>query len=599
MPSGGSGGSTRDAGSADVPATSDTAITLDSNTLDGGSGTVAQQCLTGLVNPFATMAPNWANWSSSSCSSVAAADGSLVLTQHEPCSAASPNAIAGLAAPNVLCGDFDVQVDFAVTGLVSGVTGGIFASMRAHDQTVTTNGMTIERYAAEYPIPSSQSYQNYKSYTTNQGDDATSVFVPTTDVTGRFRLTRAGTTVKSYYWKTGAPDGQWVLVNTATLTNTPWVLVLYEGDNSAANKGPAPYSVTFSNLLISGSATNPSVLPVVIDAGVVDATINHESGASGGGGYDGGAGDVAGEASTDGGGGAGQTATMFLPDTLNNVVYRFTITPSADPTLTTTIPVTLGNTATVGSSGELFVAAYSAAGTIYRFLSPLSTPVANGTITGVGLNFPENMRFVDDELWVLNSGLSTTETQNIVRFAFDAQGNATVAGIVQTTGLIGADRGMLWNQTTRDLYVTQCAPVNTIQHLRVAPDLTVTALTPVTGNGLNNPHGMVITSWGELLVANAGGSTSVNGTTLLRFSLDAQGNATATGTVTGNSLNGPIGLALAPWGELYVINAADATIARFTFDTSHAAIPNGHFDLGVATQQPTQGLGVAWVTIVP
>jgi hypothetical protein len=78
------------------------------------------------------------------------------------------------------------------------------------------------------------------------------VFVPTTDVTGRFRLTRAGTTVKSYYWKTGTPDGQWVLVNTATLTNTPWVLVLYEGDNSAANKGPtAPYSVTFSNLLVT------------------------------------------------------------------------------------------------------------------------------------------------------------------------------------------------------------------------------------------------------------------------------------------------------------------------------------------------------------
>ena len=276
-PSGGSGGSTPDAGgadvaatsdtatAADVAATSDTATALDSDALDGGggTGTVPQQCLTGLVNPFAAMAPDWANWSSSSCSSLAAAAGSLVLTQNEPCSVASPNAIAGLASPNVLCGDFDVQVDFAVTGLVAGVTGGIFASMRANDPTVTTNGMTIERYAAEYVVPSSQSYQNYKSYTTNKGDDATSVFVPTTDVTGRFRLTRAGTTVKSYYWKTGAPAGQWVLVNTATLTNTPWVLVLYEGDNSAANKGPAPYSVTFSNLLVT--------FPGATDAGTTDA----------------------------------------------------------------------------------------------------------------------------------------------------------------------------------------------------------------------------------------------------------------------------------------------------------------------------------------
>jgi hypothetical protein len=177
----------------------------------------------------------------------------------------------------VLCGDFDVQVDFAVTGLVSGVTGGIFASMRAHDLTVTTNGMTIERYAAEYPIPSSQSSQNYKSYTTNLGDDATSVFVPTTDVTGRLRLTRTGTTVKSYYWKTGTPDGQWVLVNTATLSSTPWVLVLYEGDNSAANKGPtAPYSVTFSNLLMtSPGATDAGTIgrdaPIALDAAQIDS----------------------------------------------------------------------------------------------------------------------------------------------------------------------------------------------------------------------------------------------------------------------------------------------------------------------------------------
>ena len=273
----GGAGNTGDGGegtSVDAPTTSDTATALDSNALDGGSGTVAQQCLAGLVNPFAAMAPDWANWSSSSCSSLAAAGGSLVLTQNEPCSAASPNAIAGLAPPNVLCGDFDVQVDFAVTGLVAGVTGGIFASMRANDPTVTTNGMTIERYAAGYLPLSSQSYQNYKSYTTNKGDDATSVFVPTTDVTGRFRLTRAGTTVKSYYWKTGAPDGQWVLVNTATLTNTPWVLVLYEGDNSAANKGPtAPYSVTFSNLLVTfpGAIDAGTGIAPVADAGDSDA----------------------------------------------------------------------------------------------------------------------------------------------------------------------------------------------------------------------------------------------------------------------------------------------------------------------------------------
>jgi len=79
--------------------------------------------------------------------------------------------------------------------------------------------------------------------------------------------------VKSYYWKTGAPDGQWVLVNTATLSSTPWTLVLYEGDNSAANKGPtAPYSVTFTNLLMTspGATDAGTGISPVADAGASD-----------------------------------------------------------------------------------------------------------------------------------------------------------------------------------------------------------------------------------------------------------------------------------------------------------------------------------------
>ena len=79
-------------------------------------------------------------------------------------------------------------------------------------------------------------------------DDATSVLLATSDTTGRLRITRTGTTVTSYYWKVGATDagtGQWVLVKTATLTSTPWVVLLYAGDNSAVGAGPAA-AVVFS-----------------------------------------------------------------------------------------------------------------------------------------------------------------------------------------------------------------------------------------------------------------------------------------------------------------------------------------------------------------
>ena len=267
-----------DAGTGTAPAVdagTDTAPVVDAGTdtdTGTGGGTAASQCLAAFVNPFAAMTPYWADWSSSTCGSITASNGNLVLARNEPCSAPSPNVIAGLNQPYVLCGDFDVQADFAVAGLVAGVPGGIFASMRANDPAVTTNGMTIERYAAAY-LPSSYSYQNYKSYTDNKGDDTTSTLVPAADVTGRFRLTRSGTTVKSYYWKAGTPaagDGQWILVKTATLTSTPWVLVLYEGDNSAASAGPAPYSVTFTNLLVTfpGAAGTGTVLGP--DAGASD-----------------------------------------------------------------------------------------------------------------------------------------------------------------------------------------------------------------------------------------------------------------------------------------------------------------------------------------
>jgi hypothetical protein len=287
---------------------------------------------------------------------------------------------------------------------------------------------------------------------------------------------------------------------------------------------------------------------------------------------------------------------MFLHDSLNNVVYRYTISPGADPVLTTSIAVNLPGAVAVRSTGELFVTEYSAASPLSRFLSPLGTPVPNGTIANVGVRFPQEMRFVDDELWVLNSAdhACSSEAQDIVRLAFDAQGTASAVGTVQT-GLVGANRGMLWNPATRDLYVSQCYPVDTIQHFRVATDHTVSTLAPITANGLSNPHGMVITSWGELLVANYG--VPSGGMTILRFLLDSQGSATANGTITGNGMNSLQGLAFAPWGELFIVNQGDASISRFTFDASHAAVPNGNFKLGVSTQVTRWGVG--WITIVP
>jgi hypothetical protein len=242
--------------------------------------------------------------------------------------------------------------------------------------------------------------------------------------------------------------------------------------------------------------------------------------------------------------------------------------------------------------GTLLVGAYEANARLFQFTTPLTTFTAGPEITGLGLNFPQEMGFVDDELWVVNSAdhACTTEPQVITRVAFDAQGTASVAGTI-TPGLIGANRGMLWVPGTRDLFVTQCTPINTIQHLRVAQDHTVTAMTALSGHGIDNPHGMVMTSWGELLVAN------FNAQNVLRLLVTEQGAVTNGEPITGNGLSSPVGMTFTPWGELFVINQGDASISRFGFADDHSAVARGNFKANVPSVAGQYGVG--WAVVAP
>lgn len=304
-------------------------------------------------------------------------------------------------------------------------------------------------------------------------------------------------------------------------------------------------------------------------------------------------GDTGGDQATGGGDGiSSHLATMFLPNSLSNFVYRYAIAPTGDPMLSGMVAADRAAGAALTAGGDLLVSDYSAMDRLYRITEPLGALTAADPLSGFGLNFPQEMRFVDDELWVMNTAdhACTTEPQSIVRLAFDADGNPSAAGTVQT-GLIGANRGMLWVPATRDLFVSQCTPVNTIQHLRVAADHSVTALPAITGHDLANPHGMAMTDWGELLVAN------FDSQTILRFSVDDTGVATAAGNITGNGLSSPVGMALTAWGELFVVNQGDGSVSRFTFADDHGAVPSGNFS--THTPSVASQFGVGWILIVP
>jgi len=70
---------------------------------------------------------------------------------------------------------------------------------------------------------------------------------------GKLRVTRVGSTVKSYYWTIAADGGaSWTEFGSATGMSThPWSLILYTG-----TLDPASESATFAKMAI-GSASVP------------------------------------------------------------------------------------------------------------------------------------------------------------------------------------------------------------------------------------------------------------------------------------------------------------------------------------------------------
>lgn len=220
-------------------------------------------------------------------------------------------------------------------------------------------------------------------------------------------------------------------------------------------------------------------------------------------------------------------------------------------------------------SGELFVANRAwqfNTPSITRFLNPLGTPIANGTITDPGFARPHGVAFRNNELFVVNSFSNDNR-----RFAFDPFGNAVPNGVMTDTG--GTQRGVAvapWGE----LFVSQCAPDNRVD--RYTFDLAGN----VSSNGSfgvpNNPHGLSFSPWGELFVAAADMNS------VYRFLFDGSLNAVANGSIATPPGQNPIDAKFSPWGELFAASwqvqggpGGSGVIHRYTFNASYAASPNG------------------------
>jgi hypothetical protein len=90
------------------------------------------------------------------------------------------------------------------------------------------------------------------------------------------------------------------------------------------------------------------------------------------------------------------------------------------------------------------------------------------------------------------------------------------------------------------------------------------------GLDLAAPRSAAFSRSGELFVSQCCESRSIN-----RYRFDAAGNAIANGVITGGGLDNPHEIAFSPTGELFVANAFGDSVSRFTFDGAGNAVPHG------------------------
>jgi hypothetical protein len=221
--------------------------------VDGGAGSAVDGstcpatgpvCIGNSTDDFSsgTLAPYWAPWDTCGTTSVSA--GALVLDRPAACTG-SLGAVLDTCNFEV-CGDFDTQVDFALKNFTIPATASRYAGMNVHSLAGATPAwnVTVERLDSSYINFNVPQQQNYKGYTTSS-EDASSTFVATADTSGRFRITRVGTTLTAYYWHTSA----WVPITATSAPADPMLVIgVYAGGTD-----PTALTVTFDNFSIAST----------------------------------------------------------------------------------------------------------------------------------------------------------------------------------------------------------------------------------------------------------------------------------------------------------------------------------------------------------
>ena len=214
-------------------------------------------CFGNITDDFndGSLGPIWVDLST--CGTAKEQSGQLVLDKQAGCAGTSFVQVYSDPSRYQLCGDFDVQIDFALIDWPAPVIAR-FVTFSARS-IADGYGMSIERFQNAFTEPCTPYLEQYKAWDVNSSNCA-STMIPTSDMSGKFRIQRVGSTISSFFWN----GSGWTFARSAPVETGPMYLTMYSGSNDAGS-----HQVRMDNLVIQSAA------PTDVDSdGVADCSDN-------------------------------------------------------------------------------------------------------------------------------------------------------------------------------------------------------------------------------------------------------------------------------------------------------------------------------------
>ena len=206
------------------------------------TGTNAQNCFCvgDLTDDFSdgSLSPHWVI-ENIPCGSIVESGGALQINRGVCLGTAS---VKMEDANQIICGDFDIWVDFSLSSFSVPPSGSRWASFGVFNVGQSRKAV-LERYNRS-SAGDCVATSNYKAYVDNSLN-CTSTTAPTSDQSGRFRIRRVGADVEFYVW-----SGSWTLFATKAFITDDVYIKFFAGTDQSATA----FSVVYDNLSITSQS---------------------------------------------------------------------------------------------------------------------------------------------------------------------------------------------------------------------------------------------------------------------------------------------------------------------------------------------------------